>query len=79
MAIRPRMSRGPCAPSAAFAKSTIEDAATVAAALDLAERGTGFADALHLGRSAGREAFLTFDRRFLKVAQFVGIDTVQEA
>ena len=58
---------------------TIEDAATVAAAFDLAEQGLDFADALHLGRSAGREPFLTFDRRFVKAAQAAGIDTVQDA
>ena len=58
---------------------TIEDAATVAAAFDLAEQGLDFADALHLGRSAGREPFLTFDRRFVKAARAAGIDTVQDA
>lgn len=58
---------------------TIEDAALVAAAFDLAERGMDFADALHLGRSAGQDAFLTFDRKFVKAAQLAGIDLVQEA
>jgi predicted nucleic-acid-binding protein len=58
---------------------TIEDAATVAAAFDLAERGMDFADALHLGRAAGQEAFLTFDRRFVKAAQAAGSDLVREA
>ena len=58
---------------------TVEDAATVAAALDLAERGMDFADALHLGRSAGQDGFLTFDRRFVKAAQSAGIGFVQEA
>ena len=58
---------------------TIEDAATVAAALDLAERGMDFADALHLGRASGQDVFLTFDRRFVKAAQAAGIDLVQEA
>ena len=58
---------------------TIEDAATVAAAFDLAEQDLDFADALHLGRSAGREPFLTFDRRFVKAARAAGIDTVQDA
>lgn len=58
---------------------TIEDAATVAAALDLAEQGMDFADALHLGRASGQDVFLTFDRRFVKAAQAAGIDLVQEA
>lgn len=58
---------------------TIEDAATVAAAFDLAEQGMDFADALHLGRASGQDVFLTFDRRFVKAAQVAGIDLVQEA
>ena len=58
---------------------TIEDAATVAAAFDLAERGLDFADALHLGRSERQDAFLTFDRKFVKAAQAAGIGFVQEA
>ena len=58
---------------------TIEDAATLAAAFDLAERGMDFADALHLGRASGQDVFLTFDRRFVKAAQAAGIDLVQEA
>lgn len=58
---------------------TIEDAAAVAAAFDLVERGMDFADALHLGRSERQEAFLTFDRRFVKAAQAAGIGFVQEA
>jgi predicted nucleic-acid-binding protein len=58
---------------------TIEDAATVAAAFDLAEQGMDFADALHLGRSAGHNAFLTFDRKFVKAAQSAGISAVREA
>lgn len=58
---------------------TIEDAPTIAAALDLAERGMDFADALHLGRAAGEDAFLTFDRRLVTAAQAAGFDFVQEA
>lgn len=57
----------------------IEDATTVATALDLAERGMNFADALHLSRSEDQKAFLTFDRRFVKAAQAAGIALVQDA
>lgn len=57
----------------------IEDAATVATAIGLAERGMDFADALHLSRSEGQNAFLTFDRRFVKAAHAAGISLVQEA
>lgn len=58
---------------------TIEDATIIAAALDLAEQGMDFADTLHLGRAAGQDAFLTFDRRLVKAAQAAGLDFVQEA
>lgn len=58
---------------------TVEDAAVVAAALDLAENGLDFADALHLGRSAHCKGFATFDRKFVKAARAAGYDTVHEA
>ena len=58
---------------------TIEDAATVAVAFDLAEQGMDFADALHLGRAAGQEGLLTFDRKFVKAARSSGIDFVRQA
>ncbi len=37
-------------------------------ALDRAEKGMDFADALHLGAAAGCDAMLTFDRRFIVAA-----------
>ncbi|MCY4277661.1 MAG: type II toxin-antitoxin system VapC family toxin [Gammaproteobacteria bacterium] len=37
-------------------------------ALDRAEKGMDFADALHLGAAVACEAMLTFDRRFILVA-----------
>lgn len=47
---------------------TVENSALLADALDHTEAGLDFADALHLG-SAGRcEAFLTFDRKFIRAA-----------
>ena len=58
---------------------TVEDAAFVAAALDLAEDGMDFADALHLVRSAHCESLVTFDRRFVRAAKAAGLETVQEA
>ena len=58
---------------------TIEDAAIVAAAFDLTEREMDFADALHLGKSAHCEEFVTFDRKFVKAAQAAGCETVREA
>ncbi|RXT27993.1 VapC toxin family PIN domain ribonuclease [Rhizobium leguminosarum] len=58
---------------------TIEDSAVVALAFDLAENGMDFADALHLTKAAHCEAFVTFDRIFLKAAQAAGFETVREA
>ena len=41
----------------------------VAAALDRAESGMDFADALHLGRSAHCQGVATFDRRLVGAAK----------
>lgn len=56
----------------------IEDAAIVSSALDLAETGMDFADALHLGKSSHCSAFVTFDRKFIKAAQAAGYESVHE-
>jgi len=58
---------------------TIEDGDIVAEALDRAENGMDFADALHLGRSAQCDNFVTFDKKLVKVASAAGISTVREA
>lgn len=47
---------------------TLEDPGLAARALDWAEQGLDFADALHLGASQGCTAFLSFDRRLAKAA-----------
>jgi predicted nucleic-acid-binding protein len=57
---------------------TIEDAPIVAAALDLAEKGMDFADALHLGKSAHCEGMATFDRKLVKAAKAAGFTGVRE-
>ncbi|RWC50916.1 MAG: type II toxin-antitoxin system VapC family toxin [Mesorhizobium sp.] len=57
----------------------IEEAATVAFALDLAQTGIDFADALHLGKSAHCTGFATFDRKLVKAANSAGHESVQEA
>ena len=44
----------------------VESPAMLAEALDRAENGMDFADALHLGAAARCEAMLTFDRRFIE-------------
>lgn len=58
---------------------TVEDGATVAVALDLAEKGLDFADALHLTRTGHCEGFVTFDRKLVKAAKAAGYQRVREA
>lgn len=58
---------------------TVEDGATVAAALDLAEKGLDFADALHLTRTGHCEEFVTFNRKLVKAAKAAGHHGVREA
>lgn len=57
---------------------TIEDGAVVATALDLAERGMDFADAVHLGKVANCEGMASFDRKFIKAAKVAGYNGVRE-
>lgn len=57
---------------------TVEEEAIVAAALDLAEQGMDFADALHLSKAARCEAMASFDQRFVKAAKRAGFDNVHE-
>jgi predicted nucleic-acid-binding protein len=47
---------------------TLEDPLLVARALDWAEQGLDFADALHLGRAGDCTAFMSFDRLLAKKA-----------
>jgi predicted nucleic acid-binding protein len=47
---------------------TMEDAGVAAQALDWMERGLDFADALHLAKTSGFDAFVTFDRQFVRLA-----------
>jgi predicted nucleic acid-binding protein len=58
---------------------TVEDGSVVATALDLAEKGMDFADALHLGKSAHCDGLATFDRRLVKAAKAAGYKGVREA
>lgn len=53
---------------------SVEDASLVAKAMDWAEAGMDFADALHLAAAAECDGFLTFDKRFARSgARLVGI------
>lgn len=51
---------------------SVEDAGLVARAMDWAEAGMDFADALHLAAAAECEGFLTFDRRFARSGTRLG-------
>jgi predicted nucleic-acid-binding protein len=57
----------------------VEDETLVATALDRVERGMDFADALHLGKAGHCEAMVTFDRKFIRAAKAVGVETVRAA
>ena len=52
---------------------SVQEATLVSEALDLAEMGMDFADALHLGAAAGCDTLLTFDRRFIETARNASI------
>ena len=47
----------------------LEDAAALAQALNWAGQGMDFADALHLTKADGCEAFISFDRALIKAAR----------
>jgi predicted nucleic acid-binding protein len=53
---------------AGLARDKLEDAALIAKALDWMEKGVDFADALHLIKAEGCEAFVSFDHSFAKTA-----------
>lgn len=55
---------------------TLEEPSQVAVALEWMEGGMDFADALHLARSGDCEIFLTFDRKFARQAEKLGVTTV---
>jgi predicted nucleic acid-binding protein len=50
----------------------LEDALLVAKVLDWTEKGLDFADALHLAKAEGCEAFVTFDKNLARDAQVAG-------
>ena len=55
----------------------VENAPLLAEALEHAERGMDFADALHLGAAARCDAMLTFDRRFIRMARDSSVRVVE--
>jgi len=56
---------------------TVEDPAALAQAIDWAEQGMDFADALHLACSTECEAFASFDHGLARAAAKVGSLTVR--
>lgn len=56
----------------------VESPSLLADALDGVDRGMDFADALHLAASTGCEAFLTFDRRLIDIADIAATTHVME-
>jgi predicted nucleic-acid-binding protein len=57
---------------AALPTVSIENPSIFAQALDWAGQGMEFADALHLASASSCDAFVSFDRKLLRVAQKVG-------
>jgi predicted nucleic-acid-binding protein len=57
---------------AGLPRVTLEDPASVAKAFDWMQRGMDFADALHLAKAAGCDAFVSFDQRLISVADAFG-------
>lgn len=56
---------------------TVENPALLAEALDRAESGMDFADALHLAAASNCEAMLTFDRRFIEAVGGMPVDVME--
>ena len=56
---------------------SVESPAVLSEALDHAERGMDFADALHLAAAARCEALLTFDLRFIEQAGEVPVRAME--
>ena len=55
----------------------LEDPSLTARALDWMEKGMDFADALHLLKAEGCEAFVSFDQSFAKTANMLSDVTVR--
>ena len=64
---------------AGLPRVSIEAPGLAAQALDRAESGLDFADALHLEKAEGCEAFISFDRRFARIANRSGTVKVRLA
>ena len=56
---------------------SVDSPAQLAVALDRAENGMDFADALHLGAAARCDALLTFDRRLIDLASDASLSVME--
>ena len=63
---------------AGLPRVNVETPALLALALDRAEGGMDFADALHLGAAESCEALVTFDRKFVAAAKASGVRVVRQ-
>jgi predicted nucleic acid-binding protein len=54
----------------------LEGPEVAAQALDWAEAGMDFADALHLAAAGGQGEFLTFDAKLIRVARRAGVASI---
>jgi predicted nucleic acid-binding protein len=57
---------------AGLPRVVLEDAVLVARALDWTTQGLDFADALHLAKAQGCDAFVSFDRELARLAKGLG-------
>lgn len=63
---------------AGLPRVTVENPPLLAQALDCAEQGMDFADALHLAAAGECEAIVTFDRKFIRTARSTGWENIRE-
>lgn len=57
---------------AGLPRVALEDVVATAKALDRMHKGVDFADGLHLAKAEGCDAFVSFDRNFVKAASALG-------
>ncbi len=62
---------------AGLPKVELEDPERIVLALENADKGMDFADALHLGAAGHCEAFLTFDHKFIRAAEGGSVPVVE--
>ena len=61
-----------------LANVSLQDSPVIDNAIDWHSRGMDFADAIHLAKSQDSEAFITFDKKFIKSALKIATIPVKE-